>query len=114
MEHIIRMSCLFCFLLHLLDTFSRSYDLISHQSYPFILIDLECFCKFSRISFNGFFLHIVIVSICLSYQKHILPTSTVHACSGTHSLRHEASACRRQWCGGAEAAVRVPTQLSAR
>jgi len=55
MEHIIRMSCLFCFLLHLLDTFSRSYDLISHQSYPFILIDLECFCKFSRISFNGFF-----------------------------------------------------------
>ena len=77
MEHIVRISCLFCFVLDLLDTLTRSNDLIPHQSYPFILIGLECLCKFSRISFNGFVLYRVIVTICLPYQKHLLRASTV-------------------------------------
>ena len=77
MEHKVRMSCLFCFVLDLFDTLTRSHDRIPHQSYPFILIGLEGFCEFLRVSFNGFVLHSVIVATCLPYQKHVLPTSTV-------------------------------------
>src|SRR5712691_7799345 len=88
------MACLFCFVLYLLDTLTRSHDRIPHQSYPLILIGLECFCEFSRISFNGFVLHSVIVAIGLPYQKHFFPTSTVKACSSTHSRRRSASAHR--------------------
>jgi hypothetical protein len=78
-EHKVRMSCLFCFLLDLLDTLTRRNDLISHQSYPLILIGLECFCEFSRISFHGFVFHSSIVAMCLPYQKHLLLTSPVSA-----------------------------------
>jgi hypothetical protein len=83
MEHIVRMSCLFCFLFDLLDTLTRRNDLIPHQSYPLIFIGLECFCEFSRISFRDFVFHSVLVFTGLSYQKHVLPTSTVNAGSGT-------------------------------
>jgi hypothetical protein len=41
-------------LTHHLDTLTRRNDLISHQSHPLILIGLECFCEFSRISFDSF------------------------------------------------------------
>ncbi len=77
MEHKVRMACLFCFVLDLLDTLTRSNDLIPHQSYPSILIGLECFCEFSRVSFSDFALHWVIVFIGLPYQKHFLSASTV-------------------------------------
>ena len=60
MEHKVRIACLFCFLFDLLDTLTRSHDLITHQSYPPILIGLKHFCEFLRISFNGFVLHIVL------------------------------------------------------
>jgi hypothetical protein len=82
-EHIVRISCLFCFLLNLPDILTSSNDFVRHQSYPFILIGLKCFCEFSRISFRDFVFHSVLVFIGLPCQKHVLPTSTVNAGSGT-------------------------------
>ena len=98
MEHIVRMSCLFCFVFDLLDTLTRRNDLVPDQSYPLTLIGLECFCEFSRVSFNNFVLHSVIVCIGLPYQKPLstaTPVSIYSICLPYFSYFEQRSFCER-------------------
>ena len=78
MEHKVRIAFCFCFLLDLFDALTRCNDLIPHQSDPLILIGLEYFGEFSRISFHGFVFHIADIEQPLTRGNlinlaHILP-----------------------------------------